>query len=44
MNYHFQLIVKKEYEKKNFSFDTIFPTNAKQKELFERTARQVIDV
>lgn len=39
-----KIVVKKEFEKKNFSFDTIFPQNIPQKDIFEKTSKSVVDV
>lgn len=38
------LIVKREYDKKNFSYDTIFPMNSTQAQIFNTAAKGVVDV
>jgi hypothetical protein len=40
----FLLIVKKEGDKKTFNFDNLFPTNITQKEIFDKAAKNVVDV
>ena len=36
------LTIKKEYDKKNFSYDHIFPMNSDQISIFETTSKEVV--
>jgi len=37
------MIFRREYDKKNFSYDRIFPENSTQKEIFSITSQNIID-
>jgi len=36
--------IKKDFDKKTFSYDTVINMNIKQKDVFEHTAKEVVDV
>ena len=36
--------MKKDYEKKNFTFDKIYPINSNQEEIFNISGKSVVDV
>lgn len=36
--------IKKDFDKKTFSYDTVLNMNIKQKDVFEKTAKEVVDV
>ena len=36
--------MKKDYEKKNFTFDKIYPINSNQEEIFNISGKAVVDV
>ena len=36
--------VKKDYDKKNYNFDSVINKNSKQKDVYEKTASGVVDV
>ena len=36
--------IKKEYDVKNYSYDGLYDMNSKQEEIFQKSAKVVIDV
>jgi uncharacterized SAM-dependent methyltransferase len=38
------LLVKKDYDKKNFNYDCIFPINSQQSDMYEKAAKSVVEV
>ena len=38
------ITVKKDFDKKSYNYDTVLNMNIKQKDVFEKTAREVVDV
>lgn len=38
------LIVKKDYDKKSFTFDAIYPETASQQDVFDTSSKHIIDV
>jgi kinesin family protein 5 len=36
--------IKKDFDKKNYNFDSVINMNSKQKDVYENTAHEVVDV
>lgn len=41
---YFIILVKRGYDKKNFTFDKVFSMNSNQEELFESSGKRVVEV